>query len=553
MSLVMFDTLENKKRPFEPLEPGKVKLYVCGVTVYDLSHVGHARCYIAFDVIQKWLRKNYEVTFVRNFTDIDDKIIRRANELGEEPIALAARYIDEYHRDMQSLGVAKADIEPKVSTHLSEIVKLVETLIAKGYAYRVPSTSSVEGAGDDVFYRVDRFEGYTELSRKDLGDLQSGARVDVDTRKESPLDFALWKSAKPDEPSWDSPFGKGRPGWHIECSAMSQAHLGDTMDIHGGGKDLVFPHHTNEIAQSEAACGEKYARYWLHNGFVNVRDESKCPVTGTYICEAPEADVVKVSHNEEEFLCANEAAAQRFRESPETYLKMSKSLGNFFTIREVLKEYSADALRWLMVGTHYRSPIQFSERLLDKAEARVQYMYQTLADVEDFLGANVPREGASLAQTFGRDTKDYRPLVEFAEAMNDDFNTPEGMRVLNELFKIANLMLSSREKEWTGQKLKAADRARLLLEWKSVVGELQAVLGLGLREPRETLIAQRAMRSKKRGIDTALVRAKLEARHEARSAKDFSKSDEIRDELLEIGVVIKDGIGGTDWCIADAS
>ncbi len=547
--LKVYNSLTHKKEEFVPLQPGKVGLYVCGVTVYDYCHIGHARCYISFDVIQRWLRRSYEVTFVRNFTDVDDKIIKRANENGEEPLALSARFIDAYHEDMDKLNVAKADIEPKVSTHMDWIIRLTEGLLEKEMAYRVPSESDVKGAGDDVFYRVEKFKNYMELSKKNLDDLRSGARVDVDSRKESPMDFALWKSAKPGEPFWESPYGNGRPGWHIECSAMSWAHLGTSFDIHGGGKDLVFPHHTNEIAQSEGCHGEKYAKYWLHNGFVNVKDEAKCPVSGKFLAEIPEAEHVTVQLGEDMYICGSADCAEKFKAEPDTYLKMSKSLGNFFTIREVLEKYSNESLRWLMVSTHYRNPIGFSDRLLEKAENRVAYLYETRLAVEEYLSQHEAVEGDSIAKVFARDGQDYNPWADFETFMNDDFNTAGAIGVFNEFLKVANLLVSGREKEWTGSKLKPPRRARLLNEWTTLLAKFTEVIGLGESDPESYLNQQRSQRSALRGIDEARVNQLIADRKTARENKDFAKADEIRDEINAMQVVLKDTLSGTRWTI----
>ena len=383
MSVQIFNTLTGQKEVFTPLEEGKVKMYVCGVTVYDYCHVGHARCYVAFDVVQRWLRTHFDVTYVRNFTDVDDKIIKRANEIDEDPIALAGRFIDAYHEDMDMLGVAKADFEPRVSETIDAISAFVDTLVAKEYAYRVPAQTGVEGAGDDVYFRVRKFEDYTRLSGRNLEDMRSGARVDVDDRKEDPLDFALWKAAKPGEVSWASPFGQGRPGWHIECSVMSKKHLGKTFDIHGGGKDLIFPHHTNEIAQSEAAHdGHKYVNYWMHNGFVNV-----------------EADSDENSEHVEEMVDADGNTVR--------VQKMGKSLGNFFTIRDVLKRFTPEALRWFLLTTHYRAPLAFGPRHLEEAERRVQYLYETIQKVDTYISDFEARDGDNFGAVFGKEGKPF--------------------------------------------------------------------------------------------------------------------------------------------------
>ena len=341
MALRIFNTLTGEKETFVPLAPPKVGLYVCGPTVYDLSHVGHARVYVAFDVVVRVLRRRgYEVTHVRNFTDVDDKIIRRANELGEPPFHLSERFAKAFEEDMAALSVQPPTVAPKVTTHIPEIIALIEKLVARGIAY------ASEG---DVYFSVRGYPGYGKLSKRKLDDLKSGARVEPGEQKRDPLDFALWKAAKPGEPFWESPWGNGRPGWHIECSAMSEKYLGETFDLHAGGKDLVFPHHENELAQSEGASGKPFARVWMHNGFVTLDSE-----------------------------------------------KMSKSLGNFFTIRDVLKKFEPEALRFFLLGTHYRSPINFSDVGLAEAERRLDYFYETLQKADEAangataLGASFP-------------------------------------------------------------------------------------------------------------------------------------------------------------------
>ncbi|MFN7133166.1 MAG: cysteine--tRNA ligase, partial [Myxococcales bacterium] len=330
MEIRVFNTMTGQKEPFTPLTPGRVGMYVCGPTVYDMSHVGHARAYVAFDTIARFFRfQGLEVRYVRNYTDVDDKIIRRANEIGAPPGEVSERFIREFLTDMAALHVARADVEPKVTEHMPEIIDIIGKLIERGHAY---------ASGGDVYFAVRGFEGYGKLSKRNLDDLEAGARVEPGELKRDPLDFALWKAAKPGEPFWESPWGKGRPGWHIECSAMSAKYLGETFDLHAGGKDLIFPHHENEIAQSEAASGKPFARYWTHCGFVQVDNE-----------------------------------------------KMSKSLGNFFTIRDVLQSFDAEALRYFLLGTHYRNPINFSDVALADAEKRIDYLYDTLAKVQERL------------------------------------------------------------------------------------------------------------------------------------------------------------------------
>lgn len=543
MSLMVFNSMTRQKEAFEPIRAGKIGMYVCGVTVYDYSHIGHARCYVAFDVIRRWLQQNFDVLYVQNFTDVDDKIIRRANESGEDPIELASRFADEFHRDMDDLGVLRPDIEPRVSTHMQEIIDFTQSLVEKGYAYTVPSSSSVPGAGSDVYFRVRKFgDRYTQLSGRNLDDMVAGARVNVDERKEDPLDFALWKSAKPEEPFWDSPFGKGRPGWHIECSAMSERHLGRTFDIHGGGKDLVFPHHTNEVAQSECCHdGETFAHYWMHNGFVDFAGE-----------------------------------------------KMSKSLGNFFTIREVTRLYHPEALRFFLLTAHYRSPLNFDvesrcpqcggvlspeeqtrlhhsscghdldrEALrgrvrfpgLEEAERRVQYLYETLRRVEQYLAQNEPNEGDDLSTVFSTAAQPFAPQEDFARSMNEDFSTPAAIAAFVDLLKVANLLVDAKEKEMIGRKLKPADRARLLREWQGHVSFVGKILGLGLRQPDIVLEEQRSRRLALLGIDRQKVESLLAKRQSARAQKDFVAADAARAELTSLGIVVRDLTDGVEWSV----
>ena len=480
MTIQIHDTLAGRKREFVPLEPGKVRFYCCGPTVYDHAHIGHARCYVAWDVVLRHLRaRGYDVKYVRNFTDVDDKIIKRANERGEDPIALAAHYARAYDEDMDALGNLRPDVAPRVSEHVPQIVAMIETLIGKGYAYAA--------ANRDVYYRVRKFPEYGRLSKRNLDDLLSGARVEVGEAKEDPLDFALWKAAKPGEPAWDSPWGKGRPGWHIECSAMSAEHLGTPIDLHGGGKDLVFPHHTNEIAQSVAALGdglhaEEFARYWGHNGFVEIDQE-----------------------------------------------KMSKSLGNFFTIRDVLAKFDGEVVRLFLLGTHYRNPINYTDTALIEAERRLVYLYETVQKA-DALG-----EGAPAGES---------PPDDFVErsraALDDDFNTAAVLGVLADVFTGANALADKK-----GRKA-PEDRARLARFARDVrlVGH---ELGILQRAPREALLALRDRAATRRGIDQAMVAQRIEERAAARKAKDFARSDAIRAELLAQGIALMDGPDGTTW------
>ncbi len=478
MTLSVFNTMGSRKEPFVPLSPGKVRMYVCGVTVYDLCHIGHARANVAFDIIVRYLRHTgYDVTYIRNFTDIDDKIIRKANQEGIPFAAVTKKYIDAFYEDFDRLGLLRPDAEPKATEHIPEIVALTERLVRDGKAYPVDG---------DVYYSVKGFPGYGKLSGKNVEDLRAGARVDVDERKNDPLDFALWKASKPGEPAWESPWGPGRPGWHIECSAMSMKHLGETFDIHGGGKDLVFPHHENEIAQSEAATGKPFARYWLHNGFVNVNNE-----------------------------------------------KMSKSLGNFFTLRDVLAQVKPEVLRFFLASSHYRSPIDYSDQSLTEARAGLDRLYRVKEKAEACRAA-----GASPSPI--PPGEDAGPLLSaparFGEAMDDDFNTAaalghlfDGIRALNRLAPAE----PSTERE----------RAGIFLAGYELLDPLFGVLGL--------LRALSADHFQGAGVAGRMgegeILAGIEARRAARAAKQYAEADRIRKELEAAGVLLEDGKAGTTW------
>jgi len=491
----LYDSLRRKKVDFEPLEPGKVSIYLCGPTTYDSAHLGHARSAISFDLVRRafrWLGN--DVTFVRNVTDVDDKIIQRANERGEPPVELAHRYADEYNRDMQRLGVLPPDVEPRVSEHVPQIIELVQKLVDEGKAYVVDG---------DVYFAVDTFPDYGKLSGQSVDDLRAGARVDVDERKRSPVDFALWKSAKPGEPSWESPWGKGRPGWHIECSAMSRTHLGVTFDLHGGGKDLIFPHHENEIAQSQGAYGPgTFARYWMHNGFVNFNDE-----------------------------------------------KMSKSLGNFFTIGQVLEHHDPEAVRFYLLSHHIRSPINLevtdeggrvSFPDLEQAERRLDYFYTALERLDAFLASGKdPGDGPVTDATAAL-------LARVREALADDFNTPVAVAALGEAVKAANKLLD--EGRGVPKDVRRRSLRRLADDIRDVAGN---ALGILTRPPREFLDARRDRLAAARGIDAGAVGALLQDRADARKQKDFAKSDEIRDRLAQMGVEVLDTPAGAEWRVAE--
>ena len=459
--LTIYNTLSKTKQELKPLEGNHVRMYVCGMTVYDFCHIGHARVMVAFDVIARWLRhRGYELTYVRNITDIDDKIIRRAQENGEGFEVLVDRMIAAMHEDEARLNVLRPDIEPRATSHIAGMHQMIQTLIDKGFAY-------APGNGD-VYYRVGKFVGYGKLSRKKIEDLRIGARIEVDESKQDPLDFVLWKGAKPGEPSWQSPWGEGRPGWHIECSVMSTCCLGETFDIHGGGPDLVFPHHENEIAQSEAATGKLYANAWMHAGAVRVDGE-----------------------------------------------KMSKSLGNFFTIREVLQKYHPEVVRYFLVSSQYRSPINYSEDSLKEAKGALERFYHALK--------GLPEAPAAGGDAF---------VARFSEAMDDDFNSPEACAVLFEMVREVNRLRD------TDLQAAAGLAARLK--------ELAGVLGVLQLEPESFL--QAGAEGK---VDAAEVEALIAARLQARSDKNWAESDRIRDQLTAMGVVLEDGKGGTTWRLAE--
>ncbi len=455
----IFNTLSGQKEPLQPIEPGKVRMYVCGMTVYDLCHLGHARVLVIFDVVVRHLRDSgYEVTYVRNITDIDDKIIQRANEVGEDFNALTGRFIEAMHEDCAALGVLPPNEEPRATESMESIVGMVATLMDKGYAYA--------GESGDIYYAVKKFKSYGRLSGRRLDDLQAGARVDVDEAKADPMDFVLWKRAKPGEPSWDSPWGPGRPGWHIECSAMSTDCLGSHFDIHGGGMDLKFPHHENEIAQSEAATGEPFVNCWMHNGFVRVAEE-----------------------------------------------KMSKSLGNFFTVREVLKQYPAEVVRYFILSSQYRSPLNYSDQNLQNAAGAMERLYLALRGLPG--DEKCPTNPEAKAR--------------FRAAMDDDFNTPEALAVLFELAKEINRKRENAVHEATAL---AASLRRL-----------GAVLGL-LQDDPEAFLRQSTGDA---GADDAHIDSLVAQRDEARRTKDWANADRLRDELQLMGIVVEDGAGGSSW------
>ena len=491
----LYDTLSSEKKPFETQQEGKAKVYVCGPTVYDYAHLGHARCYIVYDVLIRHLRASgLDVKYVRNITDIDDKILKRAGENDEEPSALAERFTEAFQTDMKTLGCVVPDVEPKVSEHLPQIFAMVQTLIDKGHAY------VSEG---DVYFAVETFEGYGKLSHRDLSKSEAGASGRVDDeqakRKKHPADFALWKSAADGARGWESPWGYGRPGWHIECSAMSTTHLGDTLDLHGGGLDLVFPHHENEIAQSEAATGKCFSRHWVHNGFVEVDKE-----------------------------------------------KMSKSLGNFFTARELFERVEPEAIRWFMMTVHYRAPLNLDWSLDDEgnvtgfpqfeeAEKRLEYLYAT----KQRLATLPPKRIVERTDTAPAEIAGFTHALE--KALDDDLNMPVALAAVAELLRGINELCdaATRKKGKVGRSV--VDTAQRALD------ALEQRLGLGRHDAAGLLQRVRDRRAAAAGIDGDMVQAKIAERDAARKAKDFQTSDRIRAELAERGVELHDGPDGTTW------
>ncbi len=519
------DTLTGRKVALTTVEPGKVGIYCCGPTVYDMSHIGHARAALAPDIIVRALRwLGYTVTYVRNITDIDDKIIARAQQQGVPAAEVAARYTAEYHKDLDALGMIEPDVEPRVSEHIPEILDLVDALLHQGLAYQVDG---------DVYFRVGAFRSYGQLSKRNLDEMLDGAgsRVGVDERKESPLDFALWKAAKPGEPFWQSPWGPGRPGWHIECSAMSSTHLGETFDIHTGGRDLIFPHHENEIAQSQGAHGEgTFARHWVHNGFINFAGE-----------------------------------------------KMSKSLGNFSTIREILTRYPGESLRYFLLTVHYRSGLNFDVEVtcpacgaemgeaaqdaglcdacqhqcdaaqikqrmrfpsLEEADDRASYVYTTLLGVRQALASGAPSD------LEGEVTEGVAGLREgFREAMLNDFNAPAALGVLSKPLSEVNGLLAS------AKGVDKQRRRRTLARFAAEIAEVGDVLGLFRADPEAWLARRRDLKAARMGLDVARVESLVAERAAARQARDFAGADRVRDELLALGVTVQDGADGTGWSL----
>lgn len=500
MPLKVYNTLTKQKEELIPLEPGKIRMYVCGITMYDLCHLGHARALLTFEVIWDYLiYKGFEVQFVRNFTDVDDKIIKRAQAEGVSPQEIAERYIQEFYQDINALGIKKASIEPRATEHISEMIVLIQSLIEKGFAYEI------EG---DVYFEVEKYKGYGELSGRKLEEMLAGARVEVDERKRNPLDFALWKRSKPLEPFWDSPWGKGRPGWHIECSAMAMKYLGETFDIHGGGQDLIFPHHENEIAQSRASTGKPFARYWIHNGLVTIHQE-----------------------------------------------KMSKSLGNLLTIREVLRKYKPEVIKFFLLSVHYRSPIDFSDDRLEEASRALERFYNAFNDVEALQTlATRSRESVEVTNPSSLSQSSISAKLEtilknlsidlsalktnFEEAMDEDFNTPDALGYLFEMVKRVNLVVAQIRSEQRCEETVIFP----VIQAVSTIKSLGHILGLFWDE--KIKVAQ----PERESLVDRLIEILITIRKQARQEKNWKLADQIRDQLSQVNIVLKDHPGGeTSW------
>lgn len=480
----IYNTLTRKKETFQPREPGKVRMYVCGPTTYNFIHLGNARPLVIFDTVRRYfIYKGYDVLYIQNFTDVDDKIINRAREEGEDPLALAQKYVDEYFVDADALNVRRADKHPKVSEHIPEIVEMVEELVKKGTAYEV------EG---DVYFEVRKFSGYGKLSGRALEDMQAGARVEVDQRKRDPMDFVLWKSAKPGEPAWDSPWGPGRPGWHIECSAMSKKYLGNNFDIHGGGFDLIFPHHENEIAQSEAATGKPFVRYWMHNGFITINEE-----------------------------------------------KMSKSLGNFFLVREITDKFPPELVRFFLLSTHYRSPLDFDDDQLISAGRGLERIKTCVRLLAEALGRGA--DGQAAAVTGELNTSLDTLKASFEAAMDDDFNTALAISVLFDLTREVNTAVNR-----LGGAVSPQDKA-VLQKAMELFNSFNEVIAIFKVDPKTGQILTGGRSGDGEGLSEGLIKLIIDIRQEARKKKDWTMADRIRDGLKELGITLEDTPQGARW------
>jgi len=491
MSQKIFNTATRKKEIFQPIKEGAIGIYVCGITAYDVCHIGHARAAIVFDVVVRYLRsKGYEVTYVKNFTDIDDKIINRANKEGVSITEISERYIKSHDEDMAALGVLTPTVVPRATEHMKEMIALISSLEEKGFAY------SVDG---DVYFSISNYRQYGGLSGRNLEEMMAGARVDVNDKKKNPLDFALWKKSKEGEPSWESPWGKGRSGWHIECSAMSRRYLGETFDIHGGGEDLIFPHHENEIAQSMASTGKPLANYWMHNGFVKINSE-----------------------------------------------KMSKSLGNIFPVREILKNYHPEVLRLFMLQSHYRSPVDYSEDSLTEARAGLLRGYRTLQLIKELQGkitaANqVSKKSAAQEESYISKFKELKE--KFNEAMDDDFNTAQALGYVFDTVRLINNFIVDEKN------MPSSGKAKILAEAKKVFDHFGAVLGIFQSDADHFFISDKETELRKRGLNIDEIENLVKQRQSAREEKDWSRADDIRKKLSQLNIVLKDSADGTSWMI----
>ncbi|MBU0462392.1 MAG: cysteine--tRNA ligase [Proteobacteria bacterium] len=474
MSLKVYNTLHGKKEEFIPIKKGKVGMYVCGPTVYDTSHIGHARSVVVFDTIFRWFRQlGYDVTYVRNFTDVDDKIIKKSNQTGQDCAVITEKYIDEFHNEMDTLNVLRPSFEPKATEHIRHIIDFIQMLINKGKAYHVD--------GGDVYFSIDSFKEYGKLSGRNPDDMRAGARIAVDEKKKSPLDFTLWKPAKPGEPFWESPWGEGRPGWHIECSAMSYEYLGESFDIHGGGKDLIFPHHENEIAQSEAVFGHQFVKYWIHNGFVDINNE-----------------------------------------------KMSKSLGNFTMIKDVLATYSPEVIRMFLLSNHYRSPIDYSEDSMRETSMGLDRIYSFLERLEN-IGCKA-------------DSSQKGELWDdFSIAMNDDFNSAKALGSVFEVVKKGNRLVDDTHDNSDEGLLE------ILNFFYNDLKAISNILGIFLLNPQFYFKAKKDKGMADMAIDPSEIEDLIQQRAQARKNKNFSRADEIRDLLQAKNIVLEDGQQGTFW------
>ncbi len=494
MSLKIYNTLTGKKEPFVSIQPGKVGMYVCGPTVYDTSHIGHARSVVIFDVIFRWLKESgYDVCYVRNFTDVDDKIIKRANETGKDPIEISEKYIKEFHNEMDALNVLRPTIEPKATEHIEDIINFIQMLIEKGKAYYVQ--------GSDVFFSIESYEGYGKLSGRNPDDMIAGARVAVDENKRNPMDFTLWKPAKSGEPAWESPWGPGRPGWHIECSAMSNRYLGQSFDIHGGGKDLIFPHHENEIAQSEALFGKQFVKYWIHNGFVDINNE-----------------------------------------------KMSKSLGNFTMIKDVLVKYHPEVIRLFLLSKHYRSPIDYNENSMDEIISSLDKIY-TFLERASKAGVSLSCYNASNIELKDRYCSQGESWRAFKEDMDDDFNSARGIATIFDTVKRGNKLLDKSEHS-SGTTNKESISSETTQKLSIIVTDLYKmgnILGIISQSPESYFKAKKEAALADSSIDPKMVDKLVMERTEARRAKNFARADEIRAQLDAMNIILEDGAGRTTW------